>query len=175
MSDGAEASHSGDLKHWTWPAITGAIVCAFGYGARQAVGRVYGSGEAIALLEALARSGLYLGSATATASATTLALMLTLISMVRRADHEFDTWIYANIERIARLATISFLTSLVLLMVLVFPIGEFDSIPGRWYPMLYETIFAGVVIVIALVAATVILLYRTIRHVIAAMTPGKNL
>ena len=160
------------MKHWIWPGITFFLVCLFGFGARQAIGTVYGSGEAILLLEALSRSGLYLGSASATASATTLALMLTLISMVRQADHTFNKWIYRNVERVARLATISLMASLILLLVLVFPVSEFDGIPNDWYPLLYEGLFGGVVIVIALLATTVIMLYRTVRHVIAQITPG---
>lgn len=160
------------MKHWIWPGVAFLLICLFGYGARQAIGSVYGSGEAMVLLESLARSGLYLGSATATASATTLALMLTLIGMVRRADHEFADRIYGNVERIARLSVISLMTSLILLMILAFPVGEFDGMPSNWYPMLYETLFGGVVVVIALLGATVIMLYRTIRHVIAKVTPG---
>ncbi|RDC60100.1 hypothetical protein HME9302_01299 [Alteripontixanthobacter maritimus] len=160
------------MKQWIWPGIAFAAFALLGYGARLAIGSVYGSGEARVLLETLSRSGLYLGSASATASATTLALMLTLIGMVRRADHDFDSHIYANIERIARLAVWSLLASLLLLLTFVFPTGEFDQLPERWYPILYEAIYAGTVVVVGLLAATVVMLYRTVRHVIAQITPG---
>lgn len=158
--------------NWLWAAGTFLAVCVFGYCARQAIGQIYSSGEAVVLLEALSRSGLYLGSASATASATTLALMLTLIGMVRRADPEFGEETYHNIERIAKLATAGLMASLMLLLVLVFPVGEFDDIPVNWYPLLYDGVFAATVIVVALLAATVTMLYRTIRRVIRTITPG---
>ena len=159
-------------KIWLWPIGTFLLIGAFGYGARQAIGTIYFSSEAVVLLESLARSGLYLGSASATASATTLALMLTLIGMVRRSEHDFNAEVYRNIGRIAWLSTISLMTSLMLLLVLVFPVGEFEGIPDRWYPNLYNGLFAGTVLVVALLAATVVMLYRTIRHVLAHITPG---
>ena len=160
------------LKHWSWPIFAFVAICAFGYVAREAIGTIYSSGEAIMLLEALARSGLYLGSASATASATTLALMLTLIGMVRRSDHDFDDEVYQNIDRIAKLATASLMISLMLLLVLVFPVGEFDDLPNDWYPNLYEGLFGLTVLAVALLASTVAMLYRTVRHVIASITPG---
>ncbi len=163
------------MTPFRWSLLTFILIATFGFGARQAIGTVYGSGEAIALLEALARSGLYLGSATATASATTLALMLTLIGMVRRAETEFDSQIYGNINTIAQLCFVSLIVSLMLLLVLVFPVGEFEDIPDRWYPMLYEILFGATVLVVALLSMTVTMLYLTIRFVISEITPGDNI
>lgn len=151
------------------------MIAVFGFGARQAIGSIYSSGEAVVLLESLAQSGLYLGSATATASATTLALMLTLISMVRRADHNFDNSVYRNIERVSGMSTVSLFISLILLLSLVFPVGEFEDLPANWYPMLYEALFATTIVLVALLAATVMMLYRTVRQVIAHITPGEDL
>ena len=162
------------MRDLHWAIIVFFLVALFGYGARQAIGTIYGSGEAIVLLESLARSGLYLGSATATASATTLALMLTLIGMVRRSETEFDAEVYRNIGHIAQVAFASLLVSLLLLLVLAFPIGEFDDMPDYWYPRLYEGVFAGTVVVVALLSATVTMLYLTIRSVLAHITPGDH-
>lgn len=162
------------LKHWSWPIFAFVAICLFGFAARQAIGKVYSSGEAIRLLEALATSGLYLGSASATASATTLALMLNLIGMVRRSDEDFDSQVYRNIDRISQLATASLMVSLFLLLVLVFPVGEFDDIPDNWYPNLYEGLFALTVAAVALLASTVAMLYRTVRNVISSITPGDD-
>ena len=157
------------LRHWSWPIFAFVAICVFGFLARQQLARF--SSEAIMLLEALARSGLYLGSA-GDRSATTLALMLTLIGMVRRSDHDFDDEVYQNIDRIAKLATASLMVSLMLLLVLVFPVGEFDDLPNDWYPNLYEGLFGLTVFAVALLASTVAMLYRTVRHVIASITPG---
>lgn len=160
------------MRNVHWATIVFVLVGIFGFGARQAIGNIYSSGEAMVLLESLARSGLYLGSATATASATTLALMLTLIGMVRRSETEFNQRVYRNIGHIAQLAFASLLASLILLLVLVFPVGEFDDMPDYWYPRLYEGLFAGTVLVVALLSSTVTMLYLTIRDVLAHLTPG---
>jgi hypothetical protein len=163
------------IRDWYWSAGAFLAISAFGAGARQAIGTIYNSGEAVVLLESLARSGLYLGSASATASATTLALMLTLIGMIRRTEYDFEDEVYRNIERIAGLSTTSLFISLCLLLTLVLPVGEFEGLPKGWYPTLYNVLFAITVAVIALLAATVMMLYRTVRRVIARITPGDQL
>lgn len=159
------------MNGWGWPLCAFSLNALVGLGAHQAIGRVYGSGQALELLQSLSRSGLYLGSAAATASATTLALMLTLVGMVRKLDEEFDSGIYVGIRRIATLATISLVMSLLLLLVLVFPMSEFEGIPGSWYPTLYEVVFAATILVVALLSATVAMVYQTVRNVIAKITP----
>lgn len=162
------------MLNWKWPIGAFALVALLGLGARQAIGQIYSSGQAIDLLQSLSRSGLYLGSAAATASATTLALMLTLVGMVRRSDQDFDTTVYRGISRIATLSTASLASSLLLLLVLVFPMAEFDGIPDVWYPALYQVLFAGTILVVALLAATVAMVFLTVRHVIAKVTPGEG-
>lgn len=161
------------MLNWKWPISAFVMVALLGFGARQAIGQVYSSGEAIDLLRSLSRSGLYLGSAAATASATTLALMLTLVGMVRRSDEDFDLQVYIGIQRIATLSTASLVTSLILLLILVFPMDKFEGIPAAWYPTLYQVLFGGTILVVALLAATVAMVYRTVRHVIARVTPGE--
>ncbi|WP_265569816.1 hypothetical protein [Sphingomicrobium nitratireducens] len=147
------------------------VFCALGFGARWAIGSVYSAGEALQLVDALASSGLYLGSASATASATILALMLTLTGFIRRVDQDFDEDVWCSVKRVAQVATTSLMASLFLLLALVFPIGEFEKLPAQWYFWLYNILFGITVLVIALLAMTVALLYSTIRAVIHEVTP----
>ena len=157
-----------------WPILAFLLFAAIGYGAREAIGSVYGAAEARDLLEALSRAGLYLGSATATASATTLALMLTLIGMLRKLDTDFDKETYRRVTLNASLATASLMMSLLVLLAFVLPVGEFDELPAGWYTMLYEVLFAGAVIMVGLLAATVMVTYLTVRRVVGQITPGEN-
>lgn len=147
------------------------LFIAVGLGARWAIGSVYSAGEAVQLIDALASSGLYLGSASATASATILALMLTLTGFINRLDAEFtkDTW--CSVKRVSQSSTISLMASLFLLLALVFPIGEFEKLPTQWYAIFYNVLFGITVLVIGLLALTVALLYTTIRDVIRTITP----
>lgn len=157
-----------------WPASAFIAICLFGLAARWAIGDVYSAAEARQLLEALSRAGLYLGSAIATASATVIALMLTLIGMIRRMDEDFDEEAYQNIDLVGKLATASLMMSLFVLLAFVLPVGEFEELPNHWYTILYDVLFAGSVLMVALIAATVLMIYRTLQRVMARITPGKD-
>ena len=158
-------------KDWLWTGSAFILICAFGAGAYFAIGSIYTGREAVELIEALSRSGLYLGSATATASATTLALMLTLVGMMRRSDEDFNVRNYRNIAHVAKLATVGLIISLILLLTMVFPVGEFDEISPYWYVWLYDALFILTVLSVAVLAATVMMLYQTVHRVIAQLTP----
>ena len=151
------------------------VFCTLGILARWAIGRVYYSGEALQLMDSLTDSGLYLGSASATASATVIALMLTLTGMIRRVDADFDIDVWSSVDHVSGLAITSLLASLTLLLALVFPIGEFEKIPAEWFMRLYDVLFALTVLVIALLSATSVMLYSTLRCVIRAITPTDDL
>lgn len=157
---------------YRWPTLTFLLTVLIGLGARAAIGTVYGAAEAVDLLNALSRAGLYLGSAVATASATTIALMLTLIGLIRRMDEEFDNFAYRSIGMIARLSTVTLLLALFLLMAFALPIGEFDNLPKRWFENVYLGLFAGTILMVGSAAATVVLIYTTLLRVLAKITPG---
>ena len=143
--------------------------------ARWAIGTVYSTGEALDLMNSLTDSGLYLGSAAATASATIIALMLTLTGMIRKVDTDFDQPVWLSVDRVSQLSIVSLLASLTLLLALVFPIGEFEKMPANWFMRLYDLLFGLTVLVIALLSATAVLLYSTLRSVIRAITPSDEI
>ncbi|MFB0613316.1 hypothetical protein [Aurantiacibacter poecillastricola] len=161
-------------RHHLWAIGTFLAVCAIGYGARQAIGTIYSTAEATSLIEALSRAGLYLGSAIVTAASTTLALMLTLIGMMRRMENRFDDDTYHGIELIARLATVTLMFGLIVLLAFTLPVGEFEELPSAWFDNLYNWLYAACVAMVGLIAATVAVLYRTLRRVLASITPGDD-
>lgn len=157
---------------YRWPLVTLLLTGMVGFAARSAIGRVYGAAEAVDLLNALSRAGLYLGSAVATASATIIALMLTLIGMIRRMDKDFDQGAYRDVAMVARLSTSTLLVALLLLMAFALPIGEFEELPSSWFENVYNGLFAGTVLMVGLAAATVVLIYTTLMRVMTKITPG---
>ena len=157
-----------------WPLLSFLVFCLIGLGARQAIGTVYGAAEARDLLEALSRAGLYLGSAIATASATTLALMLTLIGMIRRIETDFDRDTYKQVTRIAVLSTVTLMISFLVLLAFTLPIGEFENLPKGWYNHLYPALFALTVGMVALSSASVTIVFMTIRSIVSHITPGDD-
>ena len=159
------------MKHLAVVLTTGLIIL-IGIGARFAIGNVYSEAEATNLIQSLTQTGLYLGSAIAGASATTLALMLTLLGLTNQTKTDFDSDVYRSISQVAWLSTISLVGAVILLLMLVLPVGEFNKMPDGWYRLMYEVIFALTVLVCALLTATVVRLFMTIRRVISQVTPG---
>ncbi|RIJ27534.1 hypothetical protein [Henriciella algicola] len=159
------------MKHLAVILTTGLIIL-IGIGARFAIGNVYSEAEATNLIQSLTQTGLYLGSAIAGASATTLALMLTLLGLTNQTQTDFDSDVYRSISQVAWLSTISLVGAVILLLMLVLPVGEFNKMPDGWYRLMYEVIFALTVLVCALLTATVVRLFMTIRRVISQVTPG---
>ena len=152
--------------------VGGAITALLTLLAFFAVGRIYSDAKAIDLINQLGDSALYFGSAIATASATTLALMLTMIGMAKRSDESFDDEFYRNIYRISALSTATLLGAVVLLLLLTLPVGEFENLPDVWFIWLYRGQFAMVGLLSSLLVATVLMVFATVRAVIVKVTPA---
>lgn len=158
-----------------WSTGSGAIIVLIGFAAWLSIGTVYSAAEAKELIGALSSTGLYLGSAIATASASTLALMLTLIGLTNRSDNDFDNGVYQRISRVSVLSTAALIGSVLLLLMLVLPVGEFDEMPSGWYAGFYNVVFATVSLVSGLLVATIVELFLTIRRVLRAITPTEDI
>ena len=154
--------------------MAGGALVLIGDGGRWASGYVYSQDEAMQFIEALTSSALYLGSAMAASSGTTLALMLTLVGIVRRMDQDFDIEVYQRINSISLLSTLSLAGSVLMLLVLTLPVGEFEKMPAQWYPWLYNVLYALVIGLSALLVGTVVLLYATVKVLIAGITPSED-
>ena len=155
---------------WTAGIAAGCVV-AVGVGGQFASGSVYSSLHAREMIDALSSPALYLGSAIAASSATTMALMLTLLGLVRRVDSEFDQSMYHHVYWISLLSAFLLGGSVLMLLLMTMPIGEFDEIPQRWFPTLYKVLYWLVVLLSAMLVAMVALLFTAIRTLIAEVTP----
>lgn len=150
------------------PTVAFLAVLALGAGARLVIGKIYGQGDAVDLLVSLTDSGLYIGSATLGGSATILALILTLTSLVRRDDTDLSHDVYADVRKVARNATTALFSSILLLLTLTVPTSDFNELPSNWYPMLYNLLYGLIVVTLATIGATISRLYLTISCVLAA-------
>ena len=135
------------------------LILLVGLAGHFSSGAIYSSLEAREMISALSSPALYLGSAIAASAATTLALMLTLLGLVRRADAEFDTHMYVQIYRVAVLSTVLLAGAVVMLLLMTMPIGEFDDVPESWFPMLYKVLYWIVVVLSAGLVAMVTMLF----------------
>lgn len=151
-------------------AITAFIVIAQPF----LVGSIYGSAKAIDLLKGLQSSSLYFGSAITTASATVLALMLTLLSMTKKSENDFDQSVYRSIEIVGLISTATFIGAILLLLCLSLPVGKFDNIPQGWFRGLYYTLSTLNGLLSGLMTAGVLILFDTVRLLIRDISPHQN-
>ena len=149
-------------------------VVAVGIAGHMANGAIYSSLHAREMIEALSQPALYLGSAIAASAATTMALMLTMLGLVRRADADFDPSMYRRVYRISMLSAWLLAGSVIMLLLMTMPIGEFDEVPDSWFPALYTVLYWLLVLLSALLVAMVTLLFSTIKTLIANVTPHED-
>ncbi|MHA6289364.1 hypothetical protein [Maricaulis sp. CAU 1757] len=158
-----------------WAYAGGAVAVIVVLAVKFLIGGVYGPGQALELIRALQSSSLYFGAAIATASATTLALMLTLLGFTRRSDEDFDEWVFHSVNRICTVSALSMIGAILLLLMLQLPVGEFDMLPSGWFRYLYYVLVTLVSLLAGLMISTVLMLLATIRYVVAKLTPGTKI
>jgi len=149
-------------------------ICLFGVGAWLLKGTIYREAAILDLFSSLQSSGLYLGSAIATSSGTTLALMLTLVGLVRRMDKDFDRQMYQTVALISVTSAVCLVASIVLLLTLTLPVSEFDGVPNNYFLILYNTAFSLTVLVSALSVSIVLMLVGVVVSVIRKITPSES-
>ncbi len=156
-------------------ALTGGVL-AFGIAlaGQWLVGQVYSGYEARNLLEAMSASAHYLGSAVVTASATILALMLTMLSLSYQTDKDFDTIFYKRIKRIGVFTTISLIGGILLLLFLSMPLQEADTVPSRWFTTIYYILMIFLAVLSGLLVAIVLMLLNAMTSLIEVIRPSAN-
>lgn len=151
--------------------LLAAVIALFG---QWLLGQVYSGYEARRFLEAMSSSARYLGNSIVTASATILALMLTLISLVDQADRTFERSFFKRVERIGFLAAIELIGGILLLLFLSIPFSESDEVPGVWFTALYYFLIVFLALLSGLLVAIVLMLLNTITSTIEAIRPSAH-
>ena len=158
---GEAAERHGDLRY----AVAGGFVAAVvGFGGMAVVGTA-SSFEARRLLEATLPTARFAAAAYVGGGATILALMLTLITFSITHDLDFRASHYARIRQIAALTTAVIVASVVLLMLLSFPLGEAD-VDRDWYLAAYYAVLFGGAVTGGAFISVVLMLYYAVRELI---------
>ena len=163
------------MSHKLWGLLAALVTAALAVAGRWAVGTVEGAPKAVDLIGSLVGSALYLLSTTATVGGTTLALMLTIVGVARKADFDFEMALYRQILLIAALSAIALALSLVLLLGMSVPYRGFERLSPASFSVIYEVLYAGTSVVVVLAVGTVTLLTLTIYQLIVAITPGDGM
>ncbi len=135
---------------------------------------VSSGGEARLLLEGMLPSIRFLCSAVMTATATVLALMLTLLSFSNTQSARLKSAHYDRVRQIAQMDSVTFAAALVLLLLVSVPLAESSEVPASWYTIvyyvtvLYTAGLGGALIVI------VLMLYHAVTDLIGVIHPTEK-
>ena len=132
------------------------------------VGRVSGS-EARQLLEAILPTSRFLCSAVMTATATILALMLTMLGMSFNADVKIRPVFYQRIKQIAFYDMIALVVAACFLVVHCIPIVKSDDVDFQWYTVVYYCVLVVAAVLGGGIVTIISMLYAAIRDIIHAL------
>jgi hypothetical protein len=138
------------------------------------VGRIYSGTEARQLLQAVVPSARSVGTGVLTASATILALMLTMLSLSRNATSKLESTFFKRVERIGLLCTVAMVSGILLLLILSIPVQESKQLPTSWYSIVYYTLISITAVVSGLFVAIVLMLYNAMQSLVKVLRPGVN-
>lgn len=149
----------------------GGVAALLTFVAMYALGSV-GSVEARILLESTLPSIRFLYSTLGTASATILALMLTLLGLSEATERRLKHVHYRRVQQISWMAAVALLLSVGLLMVLIFPLEEAEGFPSGWFNIVYYVILGFSAVLGGLMFSLVAMLMNAIRHLVRVVRPG---
>lgn len=108
------------------------------------------------------------------ASATILALMLTLLGVSSGTNSKLKNEHYLHIMQIAKLDTAIFIASLLFFLMFNLPVTESENIPSNWFSIIYYITIAISAILSAALIVVVLMLYNTIINIIKIIGLGKT-
>lgn len=134
------------------------------------VGQVYSDIQSRQLLEAIAPSVRTLCFAVITTSATIIPLLMTMISLARKTDDEFDETFYIRLRIITFLGTLAIISATLLLLVISIPVTESDNL-SNWYGAIYGAVVMGASAIASMLVSIVVTLYETMGGLLQYLTP----
>lgn len=102
----------------------------------------------------------------ALASATILALLLTVLGISSSSKSRLKEDHYKHILEIARLDTIIFVSALISFLLFNLPVTESENLPSDWFSIVYYISLAISSILSAALIVVVLMLYNTVVNII---------
>jgi hypothetical protein len=158
-----------------WALIGGSMVAIFTLGGLLIGGHVYSNRTALEFIGAMSPPLQMLGFATITATITMLALILTMLGLVKQAELGFSKKFYLLIERLSLLDTVLLIGSTMLLTVLAIPVTKAETdISQQSATILYYILIFANAVISGLLVASVLMLFDAIKSIIRTITIQKN-
>lgn len=158
------------LRYALWGGIVTTMIIFLG---TYLMGKV-SSTEAIANLREIRPSIRFTCSSVMTATATILALLLTLLSFAHNTDKRLKSWHYERIHWIGRFAIGAFAGAMILLMLLNLPLENADESMKRYYSIVYYALLSYSAILGGAMITIIVLLYEAARDMIMLFRPDSN-
>lgn len=130
--------------------------------------------EARFLLEGMLPSIRFLCSAVMTATATVLALMLTLLSITSTQEEQLKSLHYDRVRQIAKADSVTFAAALILLLVVSVPLAEPSEVPDNWYTIVYYVAVLYTAGVGGALITVILMLYNAVTDLIGVMHPAEQ-
>jgi hypothetical protein len=110
----------------------------------------------------------------ALASATILALLLTLLGLSSTAKSDLKKEYYRGVLTIAKLDTIVFIASVITFLLFNLPITESNNVPEHWFSTLYYISLGISSMLSSALIVVVLLLYNTVVNIIKIVGLGRK-
>jgi len=108
------------------------------------------------------------------ASATILALLLTLLGISTGTDNKLKKAHYKQVLNIATFDTVLFVGALILFQLFNIPITEADNVPTTWYSIIYWATLIFSSILSGMMITVILMLYTTVANIIHIVGLGKD-
>lgn len=154
-----------------WALFGGILTAIIALVGQWFIGRNYSGEQAQYLLQAINNSALWLGGSVVTASATILALMLTMLSLSDSTKIDFDKVFFRRIEQIGLMTTISLAGGILLLLFLSIPLQASKNVPNQSFTIIYYILIVVLALLAGLLITVVLMLLNAIRSLIEGVKP----
>lgn len=106
------------------------------------------------------------------ASATILALLLTLLGLSTDSKSRLKKDHYTHVMQIAKLDTVVFVVSLLSFLLFNLPVTESDNVPANWFSIIYYIALSISALISAALIVVVLMLYNTVVNIIKIVGLG---
>ena len=108
------------------------------------------------------------------ASATILALILTLLGISSASTSRLKKFHYKQVLTLAKFASFLFIVALIFFQFLNLPFNEAKNIPSSWYSSIYYTILFTSSVLSGMMVTVILMLYNIIHNIIIIVGLGEE-
>lgn len=108
------------------------------------------------------------------ASASILALLLTLLALSSSSESKIKKEYYESVLELAKFDTILFICALILFQLFNIPITESEEVPLSWFGWLYWISLGTSSILSGMMVGVILMLYGTISNIISIVGMGND-